>query len=304
MFCDLVGSTALAARLDPEDMREILRSSQKCCADIISKYEGFVAQYLGDGIMAYFGYPQAHEDDVERAVQAGLDLVAAVARLEGKVRIEFHVGIATGLVVVGDLIGEGFARQEAVVGETPNLAARLQELAPRGGVLIAEATRRLLGDLFEFEVLGARALKGFDAAIPVYQVKGEGHVESRFEALHAGALAPLVGREQELALLLERWSKAKTDHGQVVLLSGEAGIGKSRLTTALLERLAVEPILGCAISAPLSTRTARSIRSSARWNVPPRWRAMMRWERSSTSWTSGSGRPRPLCRTPRSLPRC
>jgi class 3 adenylate cyclase len=241
MFCDLVGSTALSARLDPEDMREIIGTYHRCCAEQISKAGGFVAKYMGDGVLAYFGYPQAHEDDAERAVRAGLTLVQRVPRLATNETLAIRVGIASGLVVVGDLIGRGEAQERGVVGETPNLAARLQAVAPPGGVLIAEATRRLVGDLFDYEDLGAMDLKGFAASVPVWQVLRPSQLESRFEALRASAMTPLVGREEELDLLLRRWRRAAAGEGQVVLLAGEAGIGKSRLTAALRERLEEEP---------------------------------------------------------------
>jgi class 3 adenylate cyclase/predicted ATPase len=243
MFCDLVGSTALSARLDPEDLREIIGAYHRCCADLITEAGGFVAKYMGDGVLAYFGYPQAHEHDAEHAAQAGLALVEAAPRLTtaAGVPLRVRVGIATGLVVVGDLVGAGSAQEQAVVGETPNLAARLQALAEPGAVVIADGTRRLLGNLFELMDLGARDLKGIAAPVPVWQVLRPSVLASRFEALRGSALTPLVGRDEEIDLLLRHWSPAKMGEGQVVLLSGEAGIGKSRLTAALLERLASEP---------------------------------------------------------------
>ncbi|HWX31104.1 MAG TPA: adenylate/guanylate cyclase domain-containing protein, partial [Steroidobacteraceae bacterium] len=240
MFSDLVGSTALSARLDPEDLREIISAYQKCVAETVRRLGGFVAKYLGDGVLVYFGYPQAHEDDAERAVRAGLELIAAVAALQSPVSLQTRVGIATGLVVVGDLIGSGEAQERGIVGETPNLAARLQGIAEPNTVVIAESTRRLLGNLFELEDLGAKDLKGIAEPMRTWAALRASSVESRFEAMHASGLTELVGREEELEILLRRWSKAKTGEGQVVLLSGEAGIGKSRLTAALLERLATE----------------------------------------------------------------
>src|SRR5271166_3852542 len=243
MFCDLVGSTALASRLDPEDMRGILGAYCGCCADLITKAGGFVAKYLGDGVLAYFGYPLAHEHDAEHAVQAGLALVEAAPKLTtaAGAPLQVRVGIATGLVVVGDLIGAGAAQEQAVVGETPNLAARMQALAEPGAVVIADATRRLLGNLFELKDLGARDLKGIAGPARAWAALRARSLESRFDALHTSGLTALVGREEESELLLRRWSRAKTGEGQVVLLSGEAGIGKSRLTAALQERLAGEP---------------------------------------------------------------
>ena len=241
MFCDLVGSTALSARMDPEDLREVISAYQKCVADTVRHYDGFVAKYMGDGVLVYFGYPEAHEDDAERAVRAGLELVATVTGLKTRAPLQTRVGIATGLVVVGDLVGSGEAQERGIVGETPNLAARLQGVAEPNMVVIAEATRKLLGNLFELDDLGARDLKGIAGPVRAWAALRASSAEGRFEALHGSGLTELVGREEELELLLRRWSRAKTGEGQVVLLSGEAGIGKSRLTAALLERLAPEP---------------------------------------------------------------
>jgi class 3 adenylate cyclase len=243
MFCDLVGSTALSARLDPEDLREIIGSYHRCCAERIERNGGFVAKYMGDGVLAYFGYPQAHEHDAERAVRAGLAIVEAAPKLEtvAGAPLQVRVGIATGLVVVGDLLGSGAAQEQALVGETPNLAARLQGIAEPDTVVIAECTRRLLGNLFELQDLGAKDLKGIAGPARAWAALRGSSVESRFEALHASGLTALVGRKEEFELLLRCWSKAKGGEGQVALLSGEAGIGKSRLTAALLERLAGEP---------------------------------------------------------------
>jgi predicted ATPase/class 3 adenylate cyclase len=242
MFCDLVGSTALSGRLDPEDLGEIIGTYQRCCTEQIVKSGGFVARYLGDGVLAYFGYPRAHEHDAERAVRTGLTLVEAVPKLETTVGypLQVRVGIATGLVVVGDLIGEGAAQEQTVVGETPNLAARLQALAEPGAVVIASSTRALIGGLFEYRDLGAVALKGFAKNVPAWQVLGAGATDSRFEALHA-TTTPLIGRDEEIDLLLRRWEQAKGGDGQVVLISGEPGIGKSRIAEAILERLSNEP---------------------------------------------------------------
>jgi class 3 adenylate cyclase/predicted ATPase len=242
VFVDLVGSTALSARLDPEDMREIVGAYHRSCAEQITKAGGFVARYMGDGLLAYFGYPQAHEHDAERAVLAGLALVEAVPMLKTATGapLQVRVGIATGLVVVGDLIGSGEAQERGVVGDTPNLASRLQALAEPNMVVIAEGTRRLLGDLFEFEDLGAKNLKGIAGPVRAWAALRASSAEGRFEALHTAGLTELVGREEELELLLRRWSRAKRGEGQVVLVSGEAGIGKSRLTAALLERLSGE----------------------------------------------------------------
>ncbi len=241
MFSDLVGSTALSARMDPEDLREVIAAYQKCVAETVKRFGGYVAKYMGDGVLVYFGYPQAHEDDAERAVRAGLELIRAVTDLKTQTVLQTRVGIATGLVVVGDLIGSGAAQEQTVVGETPNVAARLQGIAQPNAVIIAETTRRLLGNLFEFENLGAQDLKGIAGPVRAWAALRPSSAESRFEALHASGLTELVGREEELEILLRRWSRAKASEGQVVLLSGEAGIGKSRLTAALMERLATEP---------------------------------------------------------------
>ena len=241
MFSDLVGSTALAGRMDPEDLREVMSAYQECVAEAVQRFGGFVAKYMGDGVLVYFGYPQAHEDDAERAVRAALELITAVDALKTRAPLQTRVGIATGLVVVGDLIGSGAAQEQTVVGETPNVAARLQSIAEPNTVVIAESTRKLLGNLFELEDLGAKDLKGIAGPLRAWAALRTSSVESRFEALHASGLTELVGREEELELLLRRWSKAKTGEGQVVLLSGEAGIGKSRLTASLMERLVGEP---------------------------------------------------------------
>jgi class 3 adenylate cyclase/predicted ATPase len=240
MFSDLVGSTALSARMDPEDLREVISAYQKCVADTVQRFGGFVAKYMGDGVLVYFGYPQAHEDDSERAVRAGLELVAAVTALKTPTPLKTRVGIATGMVVVGDLIGSGAAQEQTVVGETPNIAARLQGMAEPNTVVIAESTRRLLGNLFDLQDLGAQDLKGLGGHVRAWVALRPAPVESRFEALHGSGLTELVGREEELDLVLRRWSRTKTGEGQVLLLSGEPGIGKSRLTAALLERLATE----------------------------------------------------------------
>ena len=241
MFSDLVGSTALSARMDPEDLREVIAAYQKCVAETVRRFGGFVAKYLGDGVLVYFGYPEAHEDDAERAVRAGLELIAAVSALKTRASLQTRVGIATGLVVVGDLVGSGEAQERGIVGETPNLAARLQGIAEPNTVVIAEGTRKLLGTLFELEDLGLKDLRGIAGPVCAWAALRASSVESRFEALHAAGLTALVGREEEIELLLRRWSRAKSGEGQVVLLSGEAGIGKSRLTAVLVESLTPEP---------------------------------------------------------------
>jgi class 3 adenylate cyclase len=241
MFSDLVGSTAMSTRMDAEDLREIISGYQKCVTETVQRFGGFVAKYMGDGVLIYFGYPQAHEDDAEQAVRAGVELIARVTALKSPVPMQTRVGIATGLVVVGDLIGSGEAQERGIVGETPNLAARLQGIAGPNMVVIAEGTRTLLGNLFELQDLGVKDLKGIAGPVRAWAALRPASVESRFEALHVSELTALVGREEEFELLLRRWSRAKSGEGQVILLSGEAGIGKSRLTAALLERLTAEP---------------------------------------------------------------
>jgi class 3 adenylate cyclase len=240
LFCDLVGSTEIATRLDPEDLREVIAVYQRCVAEVLKRFGGFVAKYMGDGILAYFGYPQAHEEDAEQAVRAALAIVAAVGRLDVRTPLAVRLGIATGQVVVGDLLGEGVAQEQSVVGETPNLAARLQGLAGADQIIIADATRQHVGTLFELRNFGKQELKGFAGVTQAWQVVGESGVASRFEALRSRA-APLVGREEELELLLRRWAQSKAGDGRVVLLSAEPGIGKSRLTEAVHERIGVDP---------------------------------------------------------------
>ena len=239
MFCDLVGSTAISTRLDPEDLREVIRAYQDACSGAIARYDGFVAKFMGDGILAYFGYPRAHEDDAERAVRAALEIAAAVAKLEtlAEDRLEVRIGIATGLVVVGDLIGQGSAQEQSVVGDTPNLAARLQGVAEPGSIVVSEQVRRLVGGSFDYEDLGEMTLKGFAQPTHGYRILGASETVSRFEAATQEGLTPLVGRDQEIALLLERWQLAQDGEGQVVLLSGEPGIGKSRILSGLRGRL-------------------------------------------------------------------
>jgi class 3 adenylate cyclase len=209
MFVDLVGSTALSSMLDPEEMREVIHTYQNTVAGEVLRFEGHVAKFMGDGVLAYVGYPRAHEDAAERAVRAGLAVTEAVARLRAPAGspLATRVGIATGLVVVGDLVGEAEAQEQAVVGETPNLAARLQALARPGDVLIAERTRRLVGSLFELDEVPATTLKGLPGPVSAYRVLGEGEAEGRFEALHGANLAPLVGRAHELGLVLDRWER-------------------------------------------------------------------------------------------------
>jgi class 3 adenylate cyclase len=240
MFSDLVGSTALSGRMDPEDLREVISAYQKCVAETVQRFGGFVAKYMGDGVLIYFGYPQAHEDDAERAVRASLELVAAVGALKTQAPLRTRVGIATGLVVVGDLIGSGASQEQAIVGETPNLAARLQGIAEPNCVVIGASTRKLIGNLFELEDLGSKDLKGVTGTVKAWVALRPALVESRFEALHAGGLTELIGRDEELELILRRWAKVERGEGEIVLLCGEPGIGKSRLMAEVVQRLATE----------------------------------------------------------------
>jgi class 3 adenylate cyclase/predicted ATPase len=243
MFCDLVGSTGLSARLDPEDMRELIALYRKCVTDAVAPFEGFIAQHLGDGVLVYFGYPQAHEDDAERAIKAGLAAIAAVDGLKARAAapLKARAGIATGLVVVGEQIGANDSRERVAIGETPNLAARLQAMAAPGEVVIAASTRRLVGRMFDCRALGLIEVKGLPQPVEAWQVQGETSGVSRFEALHAAALTPLVGRQEEIELLLRRWHQAKLGEGRVVLFAGEPGIGKSRISESLLARIEGEP---------------------------------------------------------------
>ncbi len=239
MFCDLVGSTALSERLDREDLREVIDAYQKCCAEVIGRFEGYIARYMGDGLLIYFGYPQAHEDDAERAIRTGLDIVEAVGELHPRddIILQVRIGIATGLVVAGGIIGEGASEESPVLGETPNLAARLQALAEPDTVVIAPATYHLVGGLFEHKDLGSHGLKGISTPVQVWRVIGETAAESRFDATHATGITSLVGREEEIGLLLNRWNQAKDGDGQVILLSGAAGVGKSRIVRSFRQRL-------------------------------------------------------------------
>jgi class 3 adenylate cyclase len=246
LFCDLVDSTALASQLDPEELREVVRAYQETCAKVIGRFEGHIAQYLGDGLLVYFGYPLAHEDDAQRAVRTGLGIVEALGQLntrlepERGVQLAVRLGIHTGLVVVGE-IGGGTRHEQLALGETPNLAARLQGLAAPNTVVISASMFHLLGGFFACQPLGPHLLKGFAQPLQVYQVRSESTARSRLEAAGRTGLTPLVGREQEIGLLRERWAQVKDGLGQVVLLSGEAGIGKSRLVQVLTAQVATEP---------------------------------------------------------------
>ncbi len=241
LFCDLVGSTALSARLDPEDFGAIIAGYRRCIAETVACFDGFVARHHGDGAVAYFGYPHAHEDDAERAVHASLALVQAVAALPTKEKLSARVGVATGVALVGDMSDSAISEEHGILGNTPNLAARLQSLAQPGDVIISGRTKTIAGPQFEYLDLGKVEIKGFAKPVAAWQVAGKTTVTSRSHALQSCDLLPLIGRDEELQLLLRRWERARSGAGQVVLLSGEAGIGKSRLTVALLEQLAREP---------------------------------------------------------------
>src|SRR5215207_7048086 len=262
MFCDLVGSTALSTRLDPEDLRELIAAYHKCVAEVVSRFEGFVAKYMGDGVLVYFGWPHAHEADAERAVRAALATLEAVGQAAPAGEcLAARIGRASGLAVVGDLLGAGAAQEKTVIGETPNLAARLQSFADPGCAVIDAETRQRIGGLFDCHELGAVHLKGLPGPVRAWQVLGEAMVQSRFEAMHAASLAPLVGRDDELDLLLRRWRQAEEGEGQVVLISGEPGIGKSRLIAALEQWVTGEGFIK--IKDP--RRKRRGIQTRARW---------------------------------------
>jgi class 3 adenylate cyclase len=239
MFCDLVGSTALSTELDPEEMSNVLGAFQKACVSAVAGFGGSVAKYMGDGALVYFGYPEAHEDDAERAVRAGLALIEAIAtmQLSVSIRPQVRVGLATGLVVVGELIGEGTAQERVAVGETLNLAARIQAVAAPDSVVVPELTHRLAGAAFDYEELGLHELKGIPDAARLWRVAGESTARERFDSRVVGGLTPLVGRAEEIALLRSRWDHAKDGDGQLILLSAPAGFGKSRMTQAFREDL-------------------------------------------------------------------
>ena len=246
MFVDLVSSTELSAKLDPEDLGRVIGSFQKACATAVPVFGGSIAKYIGDGALAYFGYPEAHEDDAERAVRAGLALVDAIAAMElpFAVRLQVRIGVATGLVVVGDLIGEGSAQERVAVGETLNLAARIQTAASPNSLVIGELTRRLAGGAFDYEDLGPHELKGIGGATRLWRVLGESQVRGRFEARIVGGLTPFVGRGEEIGLMRCRWDEVREGEGKTVLLSAPAGFGKSRIAQAFREHLG-DPSITC-----------------------------------------------------------
>ena len=277
LFCDLVGSTALSRQLDPEDYRAAVRAYQAACAPVIERFDGHIAQYLGDGLLVYFGYPLAHEDDAQRAVRAGLAMVEAMGalttRLEQQqgVRLAVRVGIHTGPVVVGEM-GAGGRREQLALGETPNIAARLESLAAPNTVVISAALHQLVQGYFVCDDLGAHALKGVDTPFQVYRVLGESGAQSRLDVPSPRGLTPLVGREAEVTLLLDRWAQVKDGLGQVVLLSGEAGIGKSRLVQVLKDHLAGEP------HTRLECRCSPYHTNSALYPVIDLWQRVLRFE--------------------------
>jgi class 3 adenylate cyclase len=247
MFCDLVGSTPLSEQLDPEDLREVVRAYQQTSAEVIQRFEGHIAQYLGDGLLVYFGWPRAHDDDAQRAVLAGLSILGAMKALNTRLewdkglRLAVRVGIHTGLVVVGEMGGSG-RQEQLALGDTPNVAARLQGLAAPDTVLISAATHRLVQGYFREAELGPQVLKGVATPLSVYRIVGASAAQSRLDVAAATGLTPLVGRESDVALLLERWEQSQAGHGQVVLLSGEGGIGKSHLVEVLRQRVVSEDL--------------------------------------------------------------
>src|SRR5262245_48540141 len=246
MFCDLVGSTALSAQLDPEELRTVIQAYRGICASAVARFGGYLAKYIGDGLLVYFGYPQAHEDDAQRAVRAGLEIVATVPQLNARLQstlaasgcapLQVRIGIHTGVVVAGEMGTEEQPEPLAIVGETPNIAARVQGKAEPDSVVLSAVTYRLVQGLYECQDLGPQRLKGLSTQLSLYRVLGESAAQSRFEVAVSRGLTPLVGREHEMGLLRERWERAKQGEGQVVLLSGEPGIGKSRLVQTLKER--------------------------------------------------------------------
>ncbi len=278
MFCDLVDSTALAVQLDPEDLREVVRAYQETSAAMIQRFGGYIAQYLGDGLLVYFGYPQAHEDDAQRAVRAGLGLVAAMGELNARlarhtgVRLAVRIGIHTGLVVVGEM-GGGSRQEQLALGETPNVAARIQGLAAPDTVAISPATFRLVRGYFTCQDLGSHTLKGLAAPLQVYRILGESAAQSRLEVAEASGFTPLVGRESEVALLLERWVQSQEGRGQVVLLRGEAGIGKSRLVEALREHVRREG------ATRIAFRCSPYYQNSALYPVIDHLQRFLQWQR-------------------------
>jgi class 3 adenylate cyclase/predicted ATPase len=292
MFCDLVDSTRLSGQIDPEDYREVVRAYQNACAEVIQRFDGYIAQYLGDGLLVYFGYPQAHEDDAQRAVRAGLRIVGAMEALNTHLeqrygmRVAVRLGIHTGLVVVGE-VGSGNRQENLALGETPNVAARIQGLAAPDTVAISPATFRLVRGYFRCQDLGSHTLKGLAAPLQVYRVLGESEAQSRLEVVEASGFTPLVGRESEVALLLERWAQSQEGRGQVVLLRGEAGIGKSRLVEALRERVRREG------ATHIAFRCSPYYQNSALYPVIDHLQRFLQWQRDDTP--EANNRARELC---------
>jgi class 3 adenylate cyclase len=281
MFCDLVDSTRLASQFDPEDWREVVRAYQETAAAIIQRFDGHIAQYLGDGLLVYFGYPQAHEDDARRAVWTGLDVVKALGGLNARlaqrydVHLAVRIGMHTGLVVVGEM-GAGSRQEQLALGDTPNVAARIQGLAAPDTVVISPATFRLVQGFFHYQDLGTHALKGLTAPVQVYRILGESAAQSRLDVVGASGLTPLVGRDSEVALLLERWAQSQDGAGQVVLLRGEAGIGKSRLVEVLRERVISEG------ATRIVFRCSPYHQNSALYPVIDHLQRFLQWQRDET----------------------
>jgi class 3 adenylate cyclase len=282
LFCDLVDSTVLASQLDPEEWREVVRAYQDTCAQVIARYEGHIAQYLGDGLLVYFGYPLAHEDDAQRAVRTGLGMIEAMDTLNAQLkrdqglRLAVRVGIHTGLVVVGEM-GGGGRHEPLALGDTPNLAARLQGLAAHDTVVIGGATHQLVQGYFMMAALGPQSLKGIATPVPVYRILGASAAQSRLDVTAATGVTPLVGRASEVALLLERWAQSHAGQGQVVLLSGEGGIGKSRLLEVLRERVVGES------GRSLAFRCSPYHTQSALYPIVEHLRRVLDWGRDETS---------------------
>ena len=276
LFCDLVDSTRLASQLDPEDYREVVRAYQTACAEVIQHYSGYIAQYLGDGLLVYFGYPQAHEDEAQRAVRAGLEMVEALQTLQPRldaqygIRLAIRVGIHTGVVVVGEMGGSG-RQEQLALGDTPNIAARLQGLATPDTVVISAATSRLVEGFFTWQALGAQDLKGVSQPLMVYRVLRASEAQTRLDVATPRGLTPLVGRDEEVALVQRRWTQATTGMGQVVLISGEAGIGKSRLVQVLKDHVAAEP------HARIEWRGSPHHQQSALYPIIDHLRRLLRW---------------------------
>ena len=276
MFCDLVGSTALSEKLDPEDLHQMVRAYQQSCSEVITRYEGYIAQYLGDGLLVYFGYPAAHEDDAIRAVRTGLEILEHLPQLKLAHPLQVRIGIHTGHVVVGE-VGTGVRREQLALGDTPNIAARVQGKAEPNTVVVSHDTYHLVQGYFACHDLGPQDLKGLSALLTLYHVQGEGEAQNRFDVSVQKGLTPLVGREEESELLHRRWERAKAGEGQVILLSGEAGIGKSRLVQVLREQIADEPQLSAVF------RCSPFYQNSAFYPIIDRLQRTLQLRRTDTS---------------------